>query len=458
MSAPAAAASSHAYDEENDKWGRVSEKEGVRFRVRGGLDTRPGHVGGPSPTADRSAMTWLDVVKGHLAHHPADRDAVWYVSLDALSVRVKDPALVGPKEDEDKMEFGIVGIHLPLGQLLSATVSPGGVIEIWIPTPTTLHVYPFEHHKVKYAMAALHCGMKWPAWEAGDNDAINYQVLGGWDDKAEGEGSTVAPPAEDNSIRNLVGLRRSNGMVAYANLHALRTSLFNRLHNQLPYENNPNRVDKIIEPHTQESLGSASYTFLRLSPAWFMYNVLGVVRDGFSQDSDDNKLIHSITYVLPIINVQSLVQVAENATPPDMFQEGTPELPAMPMHVEECVNCSFGRALAAVEIQYDLVAERPSNKRARDSDEYEAAIVVAEASLEDFLEGELGEDPRTYNADDAWEFFLASVAEDSMLSAADSDRLVAYITGVKDGRKKQRPATSGRAQLGWSHSSRPRRR
>lgn len=412
----AAAASSSSFARAG-KWGSVDAESGVRFRVRGGLEVLPGHVGRLSAVANLGGMTWHDVVKSHLRHHPLDRDAVWYV------------------------DGRVLGIHIPLSQPLRIMLHAGQQVEIDVPGPLSRRVWD-EHEKIKYALAALRCGRTWPAWGEDDVDPLNLAVLGGWDEKREGTGSTVTTPDQDNSIGNLVGLRKASGHVVYVNIHQFREAVLAAIDRLDPER--PNMMVDMRDPVAAESLGSTTtYKFRKLSPAWFLYNLLGVVISGFTMASVEDRFIQSYTHILSIIDLDQMVKMVEREVgPAEKFTLIDPELPAIPDYFEECVDTSFGKALVTVEIEYQNREAAPSRKRALDSAEFQAASLNAEDMLSTFLEEAAAAKADGWGEDDeeSWNTFIEEVRDLLPDSPADADRLVAQINKSK----KRRAGTSAR--------------
>lgn len=413
-------------------WGSVHAAQGAQFHVRGGWNNTTGTTyARGSPVANLATMTWLDVVKEHLQRHPEDRHGVWYV--------------------QEKL---IVGIDIPLTEMLSVQVRAGERVEIWIPGPLDTRKPRDTHEQIQYALAAQRCGRQWPPWARTERDPFDFGWLGGWDEKRVGRGPTEVEPSQDNSIGNLVGVRGARGRIVYGNIHALRKALTGLLE-QLDAEVSPLvLVDIERDPFLFEPLGWVVKKYKKLSAVHFLATVLEKVTGGLGMASAEDRLIQSYTHVLPLVDMANVARVFERETGLTKPAKNVDEVPfknqpselfVEPDTFYEVADCTFGRALATVEIEYDAVELNTVGEKRRrvDEDDFKAARAIASDMLDDFLLEDWGdEDGGQSSLSDE---FIAEVRELANGNKANADCLETFVRAKYSAGSKVDPVEAYRA-------------
>jgi len=154
---------------------------------------------------DPDAHSFRDVVRWHLDANPEDRSTV--MKINALVIGT-DVSLDTPLRDWVQ----ILGLHIDgLSTVIYMSHSRSPAV---------------EYEKIRYALVANAAGLAWPLWDKEDTDPINMQVMGSYDEyRASARRLSDHPDErEDNSMHNLIGLRRGRHL-KFVNMHALAASL-----------------------------------------------------------------------------------------------------------------------------------------------------------------------------------------------------------------------------------------
>lgn len=184
---------------------------------------------------DPDAHTFLDVVRWHLRSNPDDRGTVMRIGAFVIGT---DVSLENPLRDCVRILDRRID-NLPVVIYLSHIRS---------------HMVEVEYEKIRYALAANAADLPWPLWDKEDTDPINMQVLGSYDDFRASAVPLRAIPdkREDNSIRNLIGMRRGRHL-KFVNMHALVASLAHGTRREPVFHTEIDRIE-LFKRHLEDAV------------------------------------------------------------------------------------------------------------------------------------------------------------------------------------------------------------